>query len=300
MVRALASLWLALIALPAVAQPRARLHGVASWAYQLQRIDLEALVASHYDLLVIDPMAEDGKPRPAADIARLRARADRPRIVLAYLSIGEAESYRAYWQPEWKKKPPRWLGKPNPYWQENYNVRFWDPEWQAYVVGPGGTLDGAITQGFDGVYLDRLDAFEVWGPDGKGDRGEASGKAAMVAFVERIARAAREGRGQDGFLIVGQNASTLAASPAYLAAIDAIALEDVFTEQDRRVPRRHVESRLDELGPARRRGLPLFAVDYLPARRARERFVKEARGKGLIPFAAPSRWLDRLPLPPIP
>jgi cysteinyl-tRNA synthetase len=50
-------------------------------------------------------------------------------IALAYMSIGEAEEYRFYWQPEWAYAPPAWLGPENPDWQGRCEIvaAFFDP-----------------------------------------------------------------------------------------------------------------------------------------------------------------------------
>jgi len=43
------------------------------------------------------------------EVAALRAGPAGPRPVLAYLSIGQAEDYRFYWEPAWRTAPPEWL-----------------------------------------------------------------------------------------------------------------------------------------------------------------------------------------------
>jgi cysteinyl-tRNA synthetase len=111
------------------------------------------------------------------------------KVVLAYLSIGEAEDYRFYWQLQsgnpganWTSSPPGWLGPENPDFPGNYKVRYWESEWQRLIIAnPGGHpvlgdqpsyLDRILTQGFDGVFLDIIDAFEFFGPPGDGGNGE--------------------------------------------------------------------------------------------------------------------------------
>ncbi|MCI0471716.1 MAG: endo alpha-1,4 polygalactosaminidase, partial [Candidatus Aminicenantes bacterium] len=81
------------------------------------------------------------------------------RLVLAYLSIGEAENYRWYWQAGWKPGNPSWLGAENPDWKGNYAVSYWASEWQAIVFQ---YVDAIIAAGFDGVYLDKIDEYEYW------------------------------------------------------------------------------------------------------------------------------------------
>ena len=135
-----------------------------SWGYQLQNLDLNRAAASPFDLLVID-YATDGDQASAlkpAEVARLQKKSDGTRrLVIAYLSIGEAESYRSYWKKDWKRQRPAWLLGENPEWEENYAVCFWDPGWQANLCGsPDAYLDRILAQGFDGIYLDKCDVGE--------------------------------------------------------------------------------------------------------------------------------------------
>ena len=62
------------------------------------------------------------------------------RIVLAYLSIGEAEDYRSYWQRDWSVSPPAWLGAENPDWPGNYAVNYWDEAGRRSSWAPRGPI----------------------------------------------------------------------------------------------------------------------------------------------------------------
>ena len=120
---------------------------------------LAALAATDYDLLIIDPYYGGAVLTPA-DLGQLRHKAHGGRrLVLAYLSVGEAEPYRPYWQPKWKQEPPAWLAARNETWG-SYKVRYWEPEWQAILYGkPTSGLDQIIRAGFDGAFLDVIDAY---------------------------------------------------------------------------------------------------------------------------------------------
>ena len=84
-------------------------------------------------------------------------------MIISYMSIGEAEDYRFYWQSDWEVGNPVWLDAENPNWKGNYKVRYWDKNWQAIIYGSDGAyLDKIISKGFDGVYLDIIDAFEYF------------------------------------------------------------------------------------------------------------------------------------------
>ena len=85
-----------------------------------------------------------------AEIQRLRQSSVCKRRVLAYLSIGEAEDYRWYWQSGWEPGDPDWIVQSDPDWPGNYYVKFWDPAWQNILYA---YLDRILAAGFDGVYL---------------------------------------------------------------------------------------------------------------------------------------------------
>lgn len=125
---------------------------------------LDALAATDFDVLLLDLFFNDNTPLTAAEVAALKTKANGGRrLAVAYLSIGEAEDYRYYWRPEWAVSPPAWLGAENPDWPGNYKVAYWDPSWQAIIRGGAGSyLRRILDAGFDGVYLDLIDAFEYY------------------------------------------------------------------------------------------------------------------------------------------
>lgn len=85
------------------------------------------------------------------------------RLVIAYMSIGEAEEYRPYWRSQWKETPPDWLEGENPDWEGNHKVRYWEPEWQRVITGESDSyLSLLLEAGFDGAYLDIVDGFEYF------------------------------------------------------------------------------------------------------------------------------------------
>jgi len=124
---------------------------------------IDAIAATDYDLLITDAFYDDALFTPA-DVEALRAKANGgKRLVVAYMSIGEAEDYRYYWQDEWKKHPPSWMAEENPEWEGNYKVKYWEKEWQDIIFGNEDSyLQKILDAGFDGVYLDIIDAFEYF------------------------------------------------------------------------------------------------------------------------------------------
>lgn len=305
------------------------LAGVRSFGVQLHgyRADEpERLGRADRDLIVVDlDTDEPGRSFTAADVARMRGQGPggRAKRVLAYLSIGEAEPYRRYFDPRWVTPDPRthprgpfriargapaYLHSANPDWPDNFKVRFWDPEWQRVVLA---SLDRVLAAGFDGVYLDIVDAYEFFGPKEDEGNGERPGAARdMLELVERIAAHARGVR--PGFCVVPQNGSGIlevldddALARRYLGAIDAIGVESAFHygPLPENNPAKEETETLAQLARFRAAGKPVLAIEYLavdrknphrlPVPRLIDAFRRRARALGFVPTAA-VRALDRL------
>jgi cysteinyl-tRNA synthetase len=218
---------------------------VKSWHYQLQNIDPSAIARSSADMVVIDYSGENG-PFSRAQVEQMRRKPDGSRrVVLAYMSIGEAESYRWYWA----QRSPAWLGLENPQWPGNYGVRFWHPDWQAIIFE---YTDKILAAGFDGVYLDKVDEFE-----------ELGHRDEMVEFVDRIAGRAKSQR--PDFLIVSQNGDELIADPKFRRAIDAFAREDLLYGENVDGERNEaggIRDNVERLKSLTAEGKPVFVVEY--------------------------------------
>src|SRR5262249_13194286 len=140
---------------------------------------------------------------------------------LAYLSIGEAETYRYYWQPAWDRTPPPWLADTNKRYRTNILARYWDAGWQAIIFrGENNYLGRILAAGFDGVYLDRVDVHQEL------EQEHPTARADMLAFVTALAVQARSLKGN--FLVVPQNAEELLDDASYRGVIDGIAKEDLL------------------------------------------------------------------------
>jgi cysteinyl-tRNA synthetase, unknown class len=243
---------------------------IQSWGYQLANIEPNSLAASPYDALVIDYSRDgtDAGRLTAAEVQAIKRRPDgRRRIVLAYLSIGEAEVYRSYWKRGWEDRwlipnfwsAPAWRARQNADWRGNYAVRYWDPEWQKIILGDGGYFDQIVAAGFDGVWLDKVDsAFE------RVASGRERAESDMIAFVRKIRERGR--RANANFLIVPQNGEGLLADGGYRAAIDGMGVEDLLYGEGK------TGVANDPKSIAKRRGLislviaerkPVLAVEYL-------------------------------------
>ena len=277
------------------------LSGVQTWAYHLgdvtgQRAD--HIAATGVDMVVID--AEDGNIAPYSAARIDRVRGDEG-LVVSYLSIGEAENYRDYWQASWNSAPPSFMADANPEWTDNFNVAYWDPAWQQIILDRVARI---VSQGFDGLYLDIIDAYAYWEdvtPRGSFYRDE------MITFVERIRTAAQQAGAANDFVIIGQNGEDLVEDPRYLRAVDGIGKEDLYfyypngSENDfGRVPSGWLSGSQELLSAAEAAGVEVFTVEYIPDRFAASvssvlaQEVSWLNAQGIPLYVAEDRDLGRI------
>jgi cysteinyl-tRNA synthetase len=232
---------------------------VSSWAYWLQDPDLDALAASPHDLVVIDYSSTggaDGEFTPS-EIAALQ---DDGKCVMAYFSIGEAESYRFYWQTGWRVGKPGWIVESNPDYPDNFKVKFWNKNWWNLCLEP--YLDRILDAGYDGVFLDLVESYWWWHEE----RGVSVRRSAnrMVKLVEKIALYARA-RDPD-FKVIVQNAESIiddcsnSLRTRYMAAIDGVCSENLFYDYWTLADQAY---RLDKLAEYEAEGMLLLVVDYI-------------------------------------
>lgn len=267
-----------------------------SMAYVLQAEGLgdrntavEKLAGCDRDLVVIDYafFGDEQSRWSREEVDRIRA--GKPgRNVLAYLSIGEAGTYRFYWKETWDAdndgKPdadaPAWLLNANPDWPDNFKVHYWDREWQQNVIQH---LDEIIEQGFDGVYLDIVDAFEFFEHDVEKDQWidhrpnpqtNNTYRQDMTSWVTRIASHARQSK--PNFLVVPQNGVQLLESDDYRQIISAVGVEDLFTNGNRKQKRDEVKYRMQFIAHAVQAQKPVFLIEYGKKATARQHSIANA------------------------
>ncbi|MEZ5853731.1 MAG: endo alpha-1,4 polygalactosaminidase [Hyphomicrobiaceae bacterium] len=264
----------------------------SNWTYQLQGAKPRELADTSYDVIVMDAFFGGGR----RDVERLRKMPfGKRRLILSYLSIGEAEVYRHYWQRCCSGgKKPDWIWTENKQWPGNYRVRFWNDEWKSilYEDAAENYVKQIVALGFDGIYLDRIDVYQDF-PKGTNADGSTP-RAQMIRLVQELSRAAR--RLNPSMLIVAQNAEDLASEPSYLSAIDAIAKEDLLfgvNGDGRRNQASMIKYSIDLLQTAHAAGKHIMVVEYLKDPAVIERARTEILELGFVPYFAP-RGLERL------
>lgn len=237
------------LASPAAADRDAVAKG-KSWTLQLDG-DARSVQKRNADVAVVDP---DEVRNPG----RLKSKpnGDR-RAVLAYISVGEAETYRSYM----KKGSKRWLTSREQGWAGNKVVKYWDPEWKEIVKS---RVRKAIDAGYDGVYLDRVDTYEsIKAP-------KSSSRAEMVKLVKEVASEARSRRSNAAVAV--QNAEELLNDRGYVSAIDAIGKEDLYhgiNHDGRRNNREAVRASERMLKQAKAQGKGVYVLEYVQGETAK-------------------------------
>jgi cysteinyl-tRNA synthetase len=284
-----------------------RINGAHSWGYQLSDIKLEELVHAPYDLLVVDATTglATGRRFGSSEVDRLKRKPDGVRrLVVSYLSVGEAEDYRPeYFAKEYMEEDaPDWLMHENKDWKGNRIIAFCSEGWQQTVLGDEmgrsvyDSLDPSplyrvLELGFDGVFLDRVDVYQDVGkrcPDAE---------RRMVDFVVRLAAHAR--KKNPHFMVIVQNAEELLKHRRMIEAIDAVAKESLFHSWGRTPSANNqdtVANSIRFLTLAKQAGRPVFVIDYARSRAAAESSRRKIEQLGFIPYIGP-KALDALWLP---
>jgi cysteinyl-tRNA synthetase len=309
---------------------------VDDWLYLID-VNLDAdtvdqMVESGHDLVVVDfiPSEQQNQDYPMADVVDRLHDADQPKLVLAYVDIGQAEDYRSYWEPSWEIGDPDWIVANDPDgWEGNYPVAYWRDEWHDIWLGDDGLVSQIVDAGFDGVYLDWVEAYSDENVITAAERDDVDPVEAMVDWVATLAATGRDGH--PNFLVVGQNAAELAATNSrYRAVVDAIAQEQVWfdgaadndppgdcqlpatddlidTEEYERTlsdeclrqyvefpeSTLHVSSEgyLASLDVIRSMGMPVLTVDYATTDENVNFVLETSREHGFVPFVG-TRILD--------
>lgn len=129
--------------------------------FATEAIFKNAISMTNYDLVLIDLFYHSQVV--AVDSLLSTKQNGGSRLVIAYMSIGEAEDYRYYWNADWSKNAPAWLAGENSNWPGNYKVKYWNKEWQDIIYGNDlSYIKKIIDAGYNGVYLDIIDAYEYF------------------------------------------------------------------------------------------------------------------------------------------
>lgn len=225
-------------------------------------------ILKKYDMIILDP---DNHP-PLDEL--------RKRLLIAYLSCGEAENYRTYWN---KIKDEPWIIGENPNWPGNFYVDISHPQWQNIILNE--VIPKIINQGFRGLMLDTLDTasyLEDVFPDKYKGR-----KQVMVEMIKKI-----HTRYPQLYLISNNGFSILEKIAPYLSGALA---EDITMQIDfknggyKRVDKSERQRKVKILTKIKKKyNLEIFTLDYVASgdKKMRKIAYNFSKRKGFHPYIA--------------
>ena len=263
-----------------------------TWVYQLQNASPEELSKLGADIVVIDYSYDgsDEKRYSKEDIEKIKKAGS---IVLSYINIGQAEDYRFYWKKSWSESPPRWIIEEDPEWKGDYYIKYWRLGWKEIIYS---YIDKILEEGFDGVYLDRVDAFEYIAKIGMMNEKRAAEK--MIEFIRDISGYIKSKK-KNAVVVLQNGERILEYDEKLLKAIDGWAVEDLFYfyENFSFKPENLIEERERYLKIAQNDGKFVLVVEYIDdgkdSKETEDRIKKLinlCRRKGYTPYVS---YIDR-------
>ncbi|MBF0494588.1 MAG: endo alpha-1,4 polygalactosaminidase [Candidatus Omnitrophica bacterium] len=213
--------------------------------YKPDKLQLGSPELKKFDMAVVDPDYHLAFPLLSKNI-----------ITIGYVSVGEAENYRAYWE---KIKKKGWVIKENPDWKGDYYVDITSDEWQNLIVNE--VVKGIVDEGFKGIMMDTVDMVDALREMDPVKYKNA--EARMVDLVKKIRRR------YPGLIIISNNGfSVLERIAPYL---DGMIAEDINMMPDfkaggyKDVPAEDKAYKVGILNKIKNKyGLSVFNIDYAP------------------------------------
>lgn len=265
------------------------LQNINAWAYQLQYTNPAGIAPDNSFQLLVTDYSYDAGPTGIYTPAQVQAMKTGGKKVIAYISIGEAENYRYYWQPAWNTNPPAWMGPENPYWDGNFKVKFWYPEWKGIIYN---YIDTILSRGYDGIYMDIVEAFYYWQEE---NPQEPYADTLMVNFIAGIRHHVDSVLGNTSFIVMPQNAEEIIDAPnidvplkdKYFNCINAIGVEDIFFPGNNDMNNNYVPDtyRIGLLEEFKNRGKRVFSIEYIDEPAKLSQYITNAQTNNYVPYA---------------
>lgn len=208
-------------------------------------------------------------------------------ILIAYVSFGEAENYRSYWN---KIENASWVLGENVYWQGNYYVDVRELAWRKVIIEE--VIPNIIEQGFKGIMMDTLDtAAFLEGQDPEKYKGS---KDAMADFVKEVHASYPD------LLLISNNGLDL--MPEIAPVLSGVLVEDINMMVDfdndsyKPVPEEYKKYKVELLqNITRQYHLPIFVVDYISEKDTESitKDIVDLKKLGFKPYIA-EKNLDRI------
>jgi|GEM_PF-2441398 len=250
-------------------------HRIDSWACVYSRMSVAELSSSPAALLVIDPDFYSAEEIKSVKQSR--------KIVLAYISIGEAENYRSYFP---KIKGKSYLGSENPSWKGNFMVEYSHPEWKRILCEYSQKI---IEKGFDGLLFDVVDSWENHGTN-------SQTRSSMTGLIVSLAEFLRAKN--PALILLLQNSDRLFENPKVMQLFNGLTQESLFYSwRAEHLSWHQQRDKIARLRNLRQQGKFIGLLEYTRIKSNITKCKTEAFSYGFIPYFS-EKELDRLfPIP---
>jgi len=290
---------------------------ISTWMYQIQGLkdnnSIAKLASSNYDMLVLEAgfnfKDQEDIYNTQNMVSTLSQKPDgTKRLLLAYIDIGQAEDYRSYWKDDWVAPTNNSAGSPDfmitidpDGWSGNYPVAYWDSRWKSIWLDDDGIIAKLVNYGFDGIYLDWIEAYDDEKVAQYAQSKNISAKDEMITFIEELKAKGKSINSK--FVVIAQNAQYLLDhNPTkYASIIDGIAVEDTWfygqadanwndpkagdlVAGNRQEDDYSTENRIKQNKKYLELGMPVFTVDYCISQTNASTTYKKSRDNGFIPL----------------
>jgi len=226
-------------------------------------------VTSQYDMAILD--SDHYPPQELFSPQCIR---------IGYISLGEAENYRSYWNAISNKT---WIISKNPNWEGAYYVDIRSEEWHNLILKE--IIPKIVDNGFQGLFLDTLDTVDFLEYNFESQYNGA--QQAMINLVKEIRQL------YPGLLIISNGGfSILKEISPYL---DGILVEDIHMMVDfendtyRKVSKEDREYKLNIINETLSvNRLPVFNIDYISQtdKKLIKKYFNKSKKLGFKPYIA--------------
>ncbi|NUU96398.1 hypothetical protein XO10_09030 [Marinitoga sp. 1135] len=226
--------------------------------YQLGNVDINEITLYYKPEYIIIDYSHDGSEKNKFSRYEIRKLQTNGSTVLSYLSVGEAEDYRFYWEKWWNNSPPDFIGEENSKWPGNYKVKYWHWEWKEIMHQ---YIDKIIDQGFDGVYIDLVDSYLYWADHGYDIYATAEEMINLIADLSEYAKSKRK-----NFKIFVQNAESIIDydyNGKYMESIDGLGIESLFYIKGKKRKEKQIDYRLNYITKFKEHNKTIIVIDYI-------------------------------------
>jgi len=125
-------------------------------AFPRRDLWFDALAATNYDILILDPFWR-GSSMTIQDVRALKfKRLGSQRLVFATLPLGTAAVDRFYWQRSWHVGAPDFIAAADPDDTSRFITHYWLDSWKKVL---GNYVMGLCDLGIDGIVFDGLESY---------------------------------------------------------------------------------------------------------------------------------------------